>query len=197
MRCRRARRARRPARRPSDVDHTAPFSRSSAQSPSSYERSSTASPVCARAIDLRARGAHPRIVPPTSCRWCPSWSGHERARDTALEVAQAVGDLGCRCSSTERLERPWTVVLSSRRAGRSCQRRIDASELARTTGLRARRAGRAVLVRARRALIAFNVTCGRATSKSRRHRGEGARAGRVVPGVRALGWSFRRGVSCR
>jgi glutamate formiminotransferase len=149
--------------------------------------------VAKERVDLRAHsGAHPRIgaadvVPLVPIR--PT--DMERARAAALEVARRVGELGLPVFLYAPPERGPAFY---RRGGvEELQRRVDAAELAPDFGP-ARldpRAG-AVILGARRPLIAFNVNLRGPLEVAREIAAVVREHGGGFPGVRALGLDLPR-----
>jgi glutamate formiminotransferase len=150
---------------------------------------------CARErIDLRAHeGAHPRVGAADVVPLVPIAPGDmERARAVALETAGRIGELGL---PVFLYGGPGRGPAFFRRGGpEELQRRVDAGELAPDFGpSRLDPSAGAVLVGARRPLIAFNVNLAtddvevaRAIAAVVRETGGG------FPGVRALGLDLPR-----
>jgi glutamate formiminotransferase len=150
---------------------------------------------CARQrIDLRRHeGAHPRVGAADVVPLVPIAPGDmERAQATALETAGRIGELGL---PVFLYGAPGRGPAFFRRGGPDeLQRRVDAGELAPDFGpVRLDPSAGAVLVGARRSLIAFNVNLAtddievaRAIAALVRESGGG------FPGVRALGLDLPR-----
>jgi glutamate formiminotransferase len=151
--------------------------------------------ACARErIDLRRHeGAHPRIGAADVVPFVPVVAGDlARAQAASLEAARRIGELGLPVFLYGGPERGPAFF---RRGGpEELQRRIDAGELAPDFGpAQIDPSAGAVLVGARRPLIAFNVNLrtgdvdvARAIAAVVRESGGG------FPGVRALGLELRR-----
>ena len=152
--------------------------------------------ACARErIDLRRHeGAHPRtgaadVVPIVPLE--PEDMAH--ARETGLELARRIGDLGLPAFLYGELA-PGRGPAFFRRGGPAeLQRRIDAGELAPDFGpsrLDERAGG--VIVGARRPLIAFNVNLRGELSAAKAVAAVVRETGGGFPGVRALGLDLPR-----
>jgi glutamate formiminotransferase / 5-formyltetrahydrofolate cyclo-ligase len=150
---------------------------------------------CARdRIDLRTHeGAHPRVGAADVVPLVPIASDDmERARATALEAAGRIGELGL---PVFLYGGPGRGPAFFRRGGPAeLQRRVDAGELAPDFGpSRLDPSAGAVLVGARRPLIAFNVNLATDDVEVARSIGAVVReTGGGFPGVRALGLDLPR-----
>jgi glutamate formiminotransferase / 5-formyltetrahydrofolate cyclo-ligase len=150
---------------------------------------------CARErIDLRTHeGAHPRVGAADVVPLVPIASDDmERARATALEAAGRIGELGL---PVFLYGGPGRGPAFFRRGGPAeLQRRVDAGELAPDFGpSRLDPSAGAVLVGARRPLIAFNVNLATDDVEVARSIGAVVReTGGGFPGVRALGLDLPR-----
>src|SRR5262245_13279868 len=150
--------------------------------------------VARERIDLRRHeGAHPRIGAADVVPLVPIDPAHlERARDAAVVVGERLGELGL---PVFLYEPPARGPAFFRRGGLDeLRRRLEAGELAPDFGPRALHptAG-AVLVGARRPLVAFNVNLRGPHEAAREIAAlvrEGGAAG--FPGVRALGLDLPR-----
>jgi glutamate formiminotransferase / 5-formyltetrahydrofolate cyclo-ligase len=154
-----------------------------------------ASVECARQrIDLRTHeGAHPRVGAADVVPLVPiAPDDMERARATALEAAGRIGELGL---PVFLYGGPGRGPAFFRRGGPAeLQRRVDAGELAPDFGpSRLDPSAGAVLVGARRPLIAFNVNLATDEVEVARSIADVVReAGGGFPGVRALGLDLPR-----
>ncbi len=152
--------------------------------------------VARERIDLRAHeGAHPRIGAADVVPVVPLASGDmERAVACASQVARRIGELGLPVFLYGELA-PGRGPAFFRRGGTTeLQRRLDAGELAPDFGPARldERAG-AVVVGARRPLVAFNVNLGGATVEVAREIASVVRErDGGFPGVRALGLDLPR-----
>jgi glutamate formiminotransferase / 5-formyltetrahydrofolate cyclo-ligase len=150
---------------------------------------------CARErIDLRTHeGAHPRVGAADVVPLVPIASDDmERARATALEAAGRIGELGL---PVFLYGGPGRGPAFFRRGGPAeLQRRVDAGEVAPDFGpSRLDPSAGAVLVGARRPLIAFNVNLATDDVEVARSIGAVVReTGGGFPGVRALGLDLPR-----
>jgi glutamate formiminotransferase len=150
---------------------------------------------CARArIDLREHeGAHPRVGVADVVPFVPIAPGDmERARAAALQTASRIGELGL---PVFLYGGPGRGPAFFRRGGpEELQRRVDAGELAPDFGpSRLDPSAGAVLVGARRPLIAFNVNLATDDVEVARSIAAVVReTGGGFPGVRALGLDLPR-----
>ncbi len=150
--------------------------------------------VARERIDLRRHeGAHPRIGAVDVIPFVPIDPGDlDRARDAALVLGERIGELGLPVFV---YEPPARGPAFFRRGGiDELARRLDAGELTPDFGpARLDPSAGAVLVGARRPLIAFNVNLRGLVETAREIAGlvrEGGEAG--FPGVRALGLELPR-----
>ena len=158
--------------------------------------------VARERIDLRSHeGVHPRVgaadvVPLVPIR--PEAMARARGGGAGRRRADRRASSGCRCSSTAS-SAPGRGPAFFRRGGpEALQRRVDSGELAPDFGPArlTRRAG-AVLVGARRPLIAFNVNLRGALEAAKEIAALVRETGGGFPGVRALGLELPRPASSR
>ncbi len=152
--------------------------------------------VARERIDLRAHeGAHPRIGAADVVPVVPLAAGDmERAVACARQVARRIGELGLAVFLYGELA-PGRGPAFFRRGGTTeLQRRLDAGELAPDFGpARVDERAGAVVVGARRPLVAFNVNLGGATVEVAREIASVVRErDGGFPGVRALGLDLPR-----
>ena len=142
-------------------------------------------------IDLRGHdGVHPRVGAADVVPLVPIGPGDMgRARAAALAVAECVGGLGLPVFLYGELGEGRRPVFFRRGGPEELQRRVDAGELAPAFGpRRLDPSAGAVLVGARRPLIAFNVDLRTADVEVAREIAAAVReTGGGFPGVRALG----------
>ncbi len=146
---------------------------------------------CARErIDLRRHdGAHPRIGAADVVPLVPLVpEGMERTKAAARTVAQRIGELGLPVFLYGESARGRGPAFFRRGGPEELQRRIDAGELASDFGPARLDPGTgAVLVGARRPLIAFNVNLHGTLEVAREIASTVRESGGGFPGVRALG----------